>query len=234
MADLVVKSRADLRAAVRRLAAAAAGRGDPAAGTRIAAAAAEAAQEQVAADFARLSAGGGTSWRGPWPALSPRTVAARPPQPPLRPGANPRRPLLSESQDARWRAIYAGLFSRLRVKVGAGEAARVAAAVAWARLKAEGAKTKLGTLGTRDVELLRVSGRLADSLGPGGGPDKVFEAFAGGLAVGSALPYADRQFATRPWHPEGGASPETLAAVGEAVRDAVRGELFGAVAAGRV
>lgn len=121
------------------------------------------------------------------------------------------RGLLTPAEDKRWRKIF-GTRKAWLMGHGMGEQAAAArsASIAWTVLKSEGAKTRLGTFGGRSVEILRSSGTLFRSLTPGvedrpyTGADadkQVFEVPRGSVIVGTKVPYASRQHATRPLWP---------------------------------
>lgn len=152
--------------------------------------------------FLAKSRGGAGDDGVTWPKLSPRTLAySRKP-----PGAAERgrmglggkrvRGLLSPAEDRKWRAVYAHTLAHLRAR-NVGNAEALAAARAWAVLKAAGAQTKIAALGNRPADVLRDRGRLLRSLEPGTEhsprpAEQVFEVGGGRLAVGSAVPYAGR------------------------------------------
>lgn len=111
------------------------------------------------------------------------------------------RGLLTPEQDRRWRAIYARVLAQLRARgIDGREAAETAARIAWARLKAEGAKTKLDVLGGRTVDTLRDTGELLNSLTPGyeDSPARpagqILDAQPGQIAVGTNVKF---------WHHRG-------------------------------
>lgn len=111
--------------------------------------------------------------------------------------------LLSKAELRRWRGIYAHLLARFAVDMPLGEAKAKAAAIAWNRLKASGAKTKLEVFGHREVDILRDTSVLLNSLSMGrlvgseyakpagdGGEQQIFEPLANGIAVGTRVIYA--------------------------------------------
>lgn len=176
-----------------------------------------AALSQIQADFATKARGGTGKDGVTWPALSPKTIAGRRPPPHKKRGERPRG-LLTEGQDKRWRAIFVRTWKWLLKKGEADIVAKqIAAKIAWSKLKAEGAKTRIGTLATRKVEILRDWGIMYNSLspavGPGGGDDsarQVFEQEAGLVRVGlrgtKAVHHTgnDRGLPARPlWNPSG-------------------------------
>lgn len=122
-----------------------------------------AALGRVRRAFVAKARGGADETGLSWKPLSPRTVAysrKHPGMPRKRPGTRPSW-ALTAAQRARWK----GLFARY-VRVFRGDAAH-AAAVAWAVLKKEGAKTVLGRYGSAKAEILRDTGLLLNSLSPG-------------------------------------------------------------------
>jgi hypothetical protein len=80
---------------------------------------------------------------------------------------NNKRGLLTAAQNKRWKAIYAQSLKWLAAQLPFGEAKAEAGAIAWAKLKSEGAKTKLDVFGSRQVEILRDTGVMFNSLSPG-------------------------------------------------------------------
>jgi hypothetical protein len=117
--------------------------------------------------------------------------------------------LLTKAQQKRWKGIFAGVLQRLLLSMPEGAAKAKAAQIAWAKLKAEGAKTMLEVYGNREVEILRDTGVLFNSLSPGqieggsaglptgyrppsddGGEQQIFETIANGVIVGTNVPYA--------------------------------------------
>tara|TARA_R110000787_G_scaffold102886_3_gene209098 strand:- start:136 stop:585 length:450 start_codon:yes stop_codon:yes gene_type:complete len=95
--------------------------------------------------------------------------------------------------------IFATRLARLSASMGVGAAKARAAQIAWATLKAEGAKTKLMVFGDRQAEILRDTGVLFNSLSPGrlGGSgdyappaDQIFDLVSTGVIVGTNVPYA--------------------------------------------
>jgi hypothetical protein len=160
---------------------------------------------------------GGTGEDGiTWPALKRETVAQR--RSPagerkaLGVGGKRVRGLLTPAQDKRWRLIFARQKASLQARYGLGdaEAAAVAAKVAWATLKREGARTKLEALGGRQVDMCRDTNRYFGSLAPGvedrpsGADGQVFRVEPGRVVVGSNVEYAAAQHQRRPlWPPDG-------------------------------
>lgn len=118
--------------------------------------------------------------------------------------ANNRRGLLTAAQDKRWKKIYARNLAWLAARESIGEAKAHAASIAWAQLKREGAQTKLDVYGNREVEILRDTGILFNSLSPGllsprgadaaysAKPNQIIRFRQGELIVGTEVPYASR------------------------------------------
>lgn len=146
---------------------------------------------------------GGTDAMGiQWPPLQKKTIAygrrAGKGDPSL-PRVSPYRPSLTRKQNDRWKAIFVALLNRYQASMGEEEAKRRAAATAWSILKSEGAKTKLELLGNRQVEILRDTGILLNSLTPGiytGGSytpadqNQFIEFNAGKVVIGTNVKYA--------------------------------------------
>lgn len=181
-----------------------------------------AALSDIQEDF-KVKARGGTGADGStWPRLSPKTLAYSRRFGPgeqsrlkkaaglsganrFSPGGN--RGLLTAQQLKRWRQVYGTRLARLAATMPLSEAKAKAAQIAWAVLKAEGAKTKLDVYGNRQHEALRDTGILFNSLSMGrldngwsgseyvkpsgpGGDQQVFETLRNGVIVGTNVPYA--------------------------------------------
>ncbi len=158
------------------------------------------------------------------------------------------RPFLTDAQNKRWKLLFARKKAHLQGKFGMedGAAAGMAAASAWATLKTEGALTKLDVLGSRVVAILKDTGRLAASLSPGieepekfplDAPppppmmmpnskegDRILRTEQGAVIVGTAVEYASRCHAKRPFWPQSlpAAWSQELARVcGAAVSEAI-------------
>lgn len=159
---------------------------------------------------------GGTDEFGhSWPPLKQETIAQRP----LTTGqrrfmgieGKRERGLLTPEQNRLWKAIFRSTLGRLlRQAVPIAEAKEAAGRTAWAVLKARGAKTKLHTLGTRNVPILRVTDRLVDSLSPGRvsshryipfNRDQIAKWQAQEFTFGTKVPYAVHVHKTRPLWP---------------------------------
>lgn len=78
------------------------------------------------------------------------------------------RGLLTPAQNTRWKKIFGSRKAMFMAKygMGEGEAAAMAAKIAWTMLKEEGAMTKLAVLGGRQVDILRDTAELLRSLSP--------------------------------------------------------------------
>lgn len=117
--------------------------------------------------------------------------------------------LLTKEQLTRWRQIFARLVPRFYMSTGNIAFAKTRAAqIAWATLKKEGAKTKLEVFGSRQVEILRDTGVLFNSISPGlmsgqpgpnatyakpsapGGEQQIFDLSPGQVVVGTTVAYA--------------------------------------------
>jgi hypothetical protein len=110
--------------------------------------------------------------------------------------------LLTKKQQDRWWQIYRQTLAWMASREPIGIAKGRAAAVAWAKIKEEGAKTKLEVYGNRQVETLRDTGVLFNSLQPGtitiNGPDanyvppldQIVRDTQGELVVGTNVSYA--------------------------------------------
>lgn len=161
--------------------------------------------------FLQKSTGNADSLGLRWKPLKPETIAQRPitPADRVRWGITKEhryRGLLTASQDARWRAIFRSIFSRLMLtESDEREAKATAAKIAWSILKREGALTKIATLGTRNVPILIRTGRLLESLKPQPlvngeyipSADQVFRWNGKLLEIGTSVPYAAYQHKTR-------------------------------------
>lgn len=181
-----------------------------------------AALSDIQGDFVRKARGEAGEDGNRWPRLSPKTLAYSRRFGPSEKSrlkreagldrANGFAPggkdgLLTKQQLKRWRHIYGTRLARLAASMPFGEAKARAAQIAWATLKAEGAKTKLEVFGNRPHEVLRDTGILLNSLSMGrqggdgatltyspptapGGEHQVFQALENGVIVGTNVPYA--------------------------------------------
>lgn len=106
--------------------------------------------------------------------------------------------LLNAAQLKEWQQVYARNVAWLSKRHPEGDAKGIAAGVAWNVIKAHGAKTKLDVFGSREVEILRDTGILFNSISPGaesGGrysppADQIFEDRPGELIAGTSVKYA--------------------------------------------
>lgn len=152
---------------------------------------------KVQQDFVTKSRGGTGEDGIKWPALQRSTIAQRRTTRQERKalGITGRRTrgLLTPAQDRRWKQIFASRRNALMAKhgMGSGQASAIAAKIAWSILKSEGAQTKLALLGGRRVDILRDTGELFRSLGPGvedrpsGADGQVFDVPPGKVIVGT-------------------------------------------------
>lgn len=177
-----------------------------------------AALSDISADFVRKARGGVGEDGSRWKRLSPKTLAYSRRFGPgeaaglkkaaglgrgnrLAPGG--KSGLLTAAQLKRWRKIYASRLARLAATMPLRAAKARAAQIAWATLKAEGARTKLDVYGNRPHEPLRDTGILLNSLSMGqlvgdsyakptapGGEQQIFESLNNGIIVGTNVPYA--------------------------------------------
>lgn len=145
---------------------------------------------------------GGSDETGSWPPLKPSTIARR------RIGAgdllaigvkgtkipkNRTRGLLTSGENIKWKQIFGSRLAQLRARgMNEGAAKARAAQIAWAILKAGGAKTKLEVLGGRKVDIGRDTNAMFRSLTPGlaGDSTQICEVGPGSMTVGSNVPYA--------------------------------------------
>lgn len=111
--------------------------------------------------------------------------------------------LLTVAQLKEWRKIYASRLAKFAATMPLSEAKAKAAAIAWAVMKAKGAKTKLEVYGNREHEVLRDTSVLANSLSVGiisgnnyqrpmidGGEQQIFELLDNGVIIGTNVIYA--------------------------------------------
>jgi hypothetical protein len=157
----------------------------------------------------------GRSWRGG------RGQAAR--------AGRSGRPLLTAAQDKQWRAVYARELARQR-RAGNPGAGGSAAALAWAAVKRAGGQTILAKYGSTQVEILRDTARLLNSLSPGG-RDNVLEAGPGRIKVGTRVEYAEAHHRGLGKLPARPLWPDSLADWPEEWKDRLRGVLRDGVAA---
>lgn len=156
-----------------------------------------------------------------------------------------KRGFLTDAQNKRWKMIFATRLTQFMARHGMGHAAAAAraGAIAWATLKAEGAKTKLEVLGNRKVMIGRDTGRLFNSLSPGvagvdaaiGHPilnsppepigadesDRVLREDPGAVIVGTNVVYAGKFHSQRPLWPVGDLPQAWSERIVEAARSGV-------------
>lgn len=138
--------------------------------------------------FVAKARGGTDEAGGQWQPLSPKTVAYSKTRQRGKGGrtrtekkreSRPSQALNKKQQD-RWWEVYR------RVLAASKGDKRRAAAVAWAVLKREGARTLVDKYGSRQVEILRDSGLLLNSLSPGtSSAEQVFRVGPGEVIVGT-------------------------------------------------
>ena len=121
-------------------------------------------------------------------------------------GVSGNRGLLTKDQQRRWNAIFATRLARLSLSMPLVEAKAIAGRIAWATIKREGGRTMLEVFGNRQVDILRDTGVLFNSLSPGqldspgpnasyqppsgqGGDEQIFETISNGVIVGTNVPY---------------------------------------------
>lgn len=203
-----------------------------------------AALTDIKQDFVTKARGGVGADGTKWPRLSPKTLAySRRFGPGEQSGlkkqaglgrGNSKAPggksgLLNAAQLKRWRQIYGTRLARFAMSMDLAAAKAKAAAIAWATLKREGAKTKLEVFGNRPHEILRDTGILANSLSVGemvgstyarpnveGGDQQIFSLLDNGVIVGTNVLYAathhygdsKRGIPARPIVPRDGAVPQ--------------------------
>lgn len=122
-------------------------------------------------------------------------------------GTGQNKGLLTAAQLKRWNGVFSGVYRKARMSMGEAEAKAKAAAFAWADAKRHGARTMLDVFGNREVEILRDTGVLFNSLSPGeltggalptgysppggqGGSEQILKTIATGVHVGTTVAYA--------------------------------------------
>jgi hypothetical protein len=198
---------------------------------------------QVQQSFLEKSRGGTGSDGIKWKPLSPATIAqrrtTREERRTLGITGRRERGLLTPAQNRRWKGIFASRLAKLMAQgMAAGEAKAIAAKIAWAVLKSEGAQTKLAVLGSRKVDIGRDTGILFRSLTPGvedrpsGSPDQIFDADSpGAVIVGTNVAYASDFHKVRPLWPDT-IPPEWMRAVNAAAARGIALGLAKLIAAG--
>jgi len=115
--------------------------------------------------------------------------------------------MLTPAQYRKWRRIFGSIYHQEKNKVGEEEARKLAGQVAWARLKREGADTKIRVLGNRDLLIMRDTDRLFRSFLPGKvtknsyrkyNRDQIYEVRKGEVTLGTSVDYASEVFDDRP------------------------------------
>jgi hypothetical protein len=159
---------------------------------------------QIQQAFIVKSRGGVGSDGIQWPPLKRSTIAQRPigvgERKQFKIGGKRTRGLLTKKQDEEWKKIFGSRLARFRLFMSEGEAKARAAQIAWAILKSKGAKTKIGVLGGRVVDILRDTGELLRSLTPGiedqpsHAEGQIFRLSGNSVTVGSNK---------KPWHHRG-------------------------------
>lgn len=128
------------------------------------------------------------------------------------PGTNPRRPTLTPEQERAWRFHYAHTLAFLRTHESEKEAKQGAGRAAWSYVKEHlSATTLLELTASKELALLKVSGRLLQSLTPSPlSPgdlyqvtvqEQVFIVAPDSVTIGSSVPYASRVASSRPLWP---------------------------------
>jgi len=116
--------------------------------------------------------------------------------------------LLTADQLKQWRRFYSVMLARMLASTDEAEAKRIAAGYAWNQMKKRGAQTKLNVYGSRQVEILRDTSVLFNSLSPFSMIDtdyvsefsllstqnprdaQILQTVRGGVRVGTSVPYA--------------------------------------------
>jgi len=134
--------------------------------------------------------------------------------------------LLTADQLKQWNRIFARKAARFALS-GEPNPKAHAAAVAWIVMKSLGAKTKLEVFGNRQVEILRDTGVLFNSISPGivsgdgsytPQDQQIFDIRAASVTVGSNVPYAnvhDKGHARRPTMPRRQIFPDSESQIPE-------------------
>lgn len=199
------------------------------------------------AAFSRLSrefivkARGGTDGAGiKWKPLDPKYVAygRRPGKSKKTTKDNAPSVALTASQRKSYWKHYRAALAWLAASIPIGEAKGRAAAIAWSKVKSEGAQTKVDKFGHVKVEILKDTGRLLNSLSPvvaasvsagttvTGTGDQILEYRPGRLLVGTNVEYASAHHGRdgtgpRPFWPPSNRLPQAW--LDEWTRTAVKG-----------
>ena len=123
---------------------------------------------------------------------------------------NRERGLLSPEENVLWKSVYSSTLSQLIIRMPEKQAKQRAAATAWIELKASGAKTKLDTLGNRNVLIMRVTDTIYNSLAPNHSGSRtyrprrnqIFKQVGSRLEIGTSVPHAKYHNSTRPVIPD--------------------------------
>lgn len=137
--------------------------------------------------FAVKSRGGTDEAGEKWPSLSPKTIARRLAKQNKATTTNQYRPThaLTEQQRDRWWSVYRRQLVRFRGNKSS------AARVAWTVVKMEGGQTIVDKYGHQQVDILRDTNDLMNSLTPGSGSAlAVFNVTPAQVEVGTTRPYA--------------------------------------------
>lgn len=192
---------------------------------------------QVYQDFLRKSRGERGRDGIVWPPLQPETIAygrrtTRGERKALGIREKGHRRSLTPDQNRRWGAIFARVSAEAMADgLSEAEAKAKGGAVAWAKLKEDGAHTLLELLGNRKVDMCRDTGEYLRSLAAGvddkknpNAPDQVFETPPGRIIVGTKnKPWlhtgdAKRGIPARPLWPLDGSIPDAwMPAVSRAI-----------------
>lgn len=154
---------------------------------------------QIQQDYVRKSRGAVGKDGEKWEKLKPETIARR------RTTRDERKRLgirnrgrgkkkvlrrsLTLAQDAEWQRLFVYHFRIGLRDLPRNAAKRRAAAIAWARIKEQGAKTLLMLLGSREVDILRETGARLRSFEPGigdtpsGAPGQIFDITQPGMII---------------------------------------------------
>lgn len=153
--------------------------------------------ERIRKNYLKKSAGGADEFGTKWKPLDKRTIAYRPI--PGQKKTKGGRGLLTAGENARWKGIFRSQYLRLMAQTGdEAKSKAMAARIAWAIVKSEGAKTKLEVYGNRKVPIGRVTDRLLNSVSPGTmsgnryykRKDQAFTYSDDGITFGSLVPYS--------------------------------------------
>ncbi|HUT88742.1 MAG TPA: hypothetical protein VMY37_04555 [Thermoguttaceae bacterium] len=190
------RTRAEVKAELRRLPALLAGRMYDSRGlaTTFCAHFAYHIFDKISRSFFAKSLWGSDELGDKWAPLKEATIVARESRREPRRGKRG----LSEQHDRLWRRVFAHNFARLAFQIGEREAGARAARMAWATVKAAGARTRKERFRGRRPPMNWISGRLKKSLAPGRrsaagylpSPEQRYEQYHGTLVLGTDVPYA--------------------------------------------